>query len=185
MTKSPATGPAPAPVIDGRPAFAGRQFVLERLGIDTWDLHRLHPDLGELRALGRHLENMARQLDNLDQELRRTAAGAIERLTKVRTGNHRDIQPHGVLRLLGSDLETLGARYDLAAEHLGHAVVQYREATERAAARPEQPRSLAARSRTSTTTATPAVAGEALTQAATGRQPPAAKALPPTRAPHR
>ncbi|GAA2267073.1 hypothetical protein GCM10010430_60290 [Kitasatospora cystarginea] len=155
MSKSPTTGPAPATVIDGRPAFAGRRFVLERLGVDTWDLHRLHPDPGELRALGRHLGNMAHQLDSLDQELRRIAAGAIERLTRVRAGDHRDIQPQGVLRLLGSDLETLGSRYDLAAEHLGQAVLQYREAAERAAARPEPPRAVAARSHTSAAVAVP------------------------------
>ncbi|MEU9074541.1 hypothetical protein AB0D22_07640 [Kitasatospora sp. NPDC048538] len=163
MTTRPKAGPDPAATIDGRPAFAGRLFVLERLGIDTWDLHRLHPDPGELRTLGLHLDNMARELDNLDQELRRTAAGAIERLTKIRAGDHLDVQPHGVLRVLGSDLETLGARYHLAAEHLGQAVLQYRKAAERATAPPKPPRATAARSRASTTAPVPALGGTAAT----------------------
>ncbi|WP_395297285.1 hypothetical protein ACF9IK_30510 [Kitasatospora hibisci] len=163
MSTRPQTGPGPAATVGGRPAFAGRLFVLERLGIDTWDLHRLHPVPGELRTLGLHLDNMARELDNLDHELRRTAAGAIERLTKVRAGEHLDVQPHGVLRVLGSDLETLGARYHLAAEHLGQAVVQYREAAERAAAPPKPPRAVAAHSRASTTTPVPALGGTATT----------------------
>ncbi|KQV20919.1 MULTISPECIES: hypothetical protein [unclassified Kitasatospora] len=130
MTKNPASGPAPARLVDGRPAFAGRLLVLDRLGLDTYGLPDRHPEPGELRTLARLVERQAHRVDNFDDELRRNADHVITRLTRTRNGDHRDIQSWGVLRTLGSDIETLAARYDLAVEQLGMAIHLYRQANE-------------------------------------------------------
>ncbi|MFC9327895.1 hypothetical protein [Kitasatospora sp. NPDC057015] len=119
MTNGPATGPAPARQVNGAPAFAGRLLVLERLGLDTYGLADRHLEPGELRTLARLLSRQAQRVDDFDEQLRRTADHVIRRLARTRDGDHRDIQSWGVLRTLGSDIETLAARYDLAVEQLG------------------------------------------------------------------
>ncbi|MFF2955714.1 hypothetical protein ACFVVU_30755 [Kitasatospora sp. NPDC057965] len=150
-TTGPATGPAPATLVGGAPAFAGRLLVLERLGLDTYGLADRHTEPGELRSLALLLARQAERLDDADQELRRHAALAIRRLERTRSGDHRDVEQWGLLASLGRDIEALATRYHLAVEHLVMAVHFYRQATESPAAGATASRHAASRIRSSTT----------------------------------
>ncbi|MEY9949581.1 hypothetical protein [Kitasatospora sp. GAS1066B] len=113
----------------GPPALAGRRMVQDKLGIDTRDLRRLHPGLDGPGALADHMERQARDLDQLDHQLRRLASDALDRLRAITRGDHSPIQSHGVLRILGSDIETTGARFDQARDGLETTIAFYRQAT--------------------------------------------------------
>ncbi|MGW3183255.1 hypothetical protein ACWDD9_28665 [Kitasatospora sp. NPDC001119] len=155
-TIGPATGPAPAKLVDGAPAFAGRLLVLERLGLDTYGLADRHTEAGELRSLALLLARQAERVDDADQELRRHADFAIRRLERTRSGDHQEAERWGLLSSLGRDIETLAARYHLAVEHLGMAIHFYRQATEPTPTRTTAPeRVLASRARTSATSTAP------------------------------
>ncbi|GAA2119439.1 hypothetical protein GCM10009759_67530 [Kitasatospora saccharophila] len=147
------TGPAPAQMVGGTPAFAGRLIVLERLGLDTHDMLDRHPEPGELRTLAMLVRGQADRVDDADDELRRLAAYAISRLERTRNGDHRDARSSGLLRTLASDIETLAARYALSVEHLGRDLHTYREAAERSTGTEQPSRVQAAQVRSSTTTA--------------------------------
>ncbi|MFJ7278278.1 hypothetical protein [Kitasatospora sp. NPDC098663] len=176
MNRGPTTGPAPARLVTGAPDFAGRLAVVERLGMDTEDLLTLHEEPRELRTLAALISRQAARADELDQDLRQSAVYAIERLDRIRSGQHHEVQRYRVLRMLGTDLEASGARFDLATEHLGQAVFVYRKAAERLAQAPEVGRAVAARSRASAATPpTTLVVGAA----------PAQSAPESPRAPHR
>ncbi|MFD0259042.1 hypothetical protein ACFVH7_12310 [Kitasatospora indigofera] len=114
------------PMIDGRPSFAGRQLVKEVLDLDTWGLERLHREPGSLQTLARAITHQAQLLDRIDDQLRRAAVSAIGRLTEVASGKSREIQSHGLLRLLGSDVETLAARYADMADLLRLSCAEYK-----------------------------------------------------------
>ncbi|MGW3228645.1 hypothetical protein [Kitasatospora sp. NPDC001095] len=161
MSKGPTTGPTPAKLVDGTPAFAGRLTVLARLGTEPEDLLRRHPEPGELRTLATLVSRQAERLDGLDQELRRSAAEVIGLLSPIRAGDHREIRHFGTLRSRGTDLETAGARFDLATEHLAQATYLYQEATKRLSGTPATARAVAARSRV-TSTATPDTEGSSV-----------------------
>ncbi|MFC9331718.1 hypothetical protein [Kitasatospora sp. NPDC057015] len=133
MSRVPESGPAPAPSADGDPAFAGRLLVRERLGLDSHDLWHVHAEPGELRTLARLVQRQADRVDEADKELRRTADRLIARLARTKAGDHREIQSWGLLRTLGSDIETLAARYDFAVEQLGLAMHVYKQAAKPAA----------------------------------------------------
>ncbi|QKW20608.1 hypothetical protein HUT16_17395 [Kitasatospora sp. NA04385] len=175
-------GPAPARTLDGTPAFAGRLIVMERLGLDTYDMLDRHPDPGELRTLARLLRGQANRVDDADDQLRRLAASAITRLERTRNGDHMDIRSHGLLRTLATDIETLAARYDLGVEQLGRDLHAYRQAVERSTGTEQHSRTQAAQARSSAAAAPDA----ALTAAAPGtRTPPGAGAQPAPSRPSR
>ncbi|MFD7730497.1 hypothetical protein ACFV6F_08945 [Kitasatospora phosalacinea] len=153
MNAGPARGPAPARTLDGAPAFAGRLIVMERLGLDTYDMPDRHPEPGELRTLAQLVRRQANRVDDADDQLRRLAASAITRLERTRDGDHRDAQPWGLLRTLAADIETLAARYALSVEQLGCDLHTYRQAVERSTGTEQHSRAQAAHLRS--TAATP------------------------------
>ncbi|MFF2657355.1 hypothetical protein ACFVUH_08310 [Kitasatospora sp. NPDC058032] len=168
-TVEPATGSAPATLVGGAPAFAGRLLVLEQLGHAPDTLLDRHPEPGAPRSLARLLYRHAERVDTLDDELRRTADQVIKRLSRTRGGDHRDIQPWGLLRALGSDIETVAARYHLAFEQLGLTVHLYRQALAPPA---DTQRRDAAQARTSAAIEVPAPGAALVSTAATTSAPP-------------
>ncbi|MFE2110796.1 DUF4259 domain-containing protein [Kitasatospora sp. NPDC059463] len=145
----PAQADTAAATVTPRPqrrVFAGQQYVQGRLGVDdAWDLPDRHPKATTAHALAGLVEHQASEVDSLDRELRAVAARAAEALTPIAQGDHRGVQHNGVLRFTGVELESLGARFDLAQRALQDLVARY----ERAAANVPAalPRETAARAR--------------------------------------
>ncbi|MFJ1931674.1 hypothetical protein ACIPLC_15735 [Kitasatospora sp. NPDC086801] len=143
-----------------RRVFAGQQFVQGRLGVDeVWDLRDRPSEATAAHALAELVERQAGEVDTLDRELRAVASRAAEALAPIVQGNHSSVQGNGVLRFTGVELETLGARFDLARQELQNLVARYERAAAEAPAAPSRETAARARSTTrltGTPTAVPA-----------------------------
>ncbi len=172
---APASAPEPAAPRPQRRVFAGQQLLRDRFGVeDALDLHARHPKESTAHALAELLERQSYEVDTLDRELRATASRAGETLAQVAEGKHGAVQPNGVLRFTGVELETLGARFAPANIDLQELANRYEYAATNKTDQAAAPRPAAARTRTAPRS--PAEAGPPATAAA----PPDA----PTR-PHR
>ncbi|MGW2397106.1 DUF4259 domain-containing protein [Kitasatospora sp. NPDC001664] len=174
LQEEPPPGPAPATEPRRqRRVFAGQRLVQERLGVeDAWDLPARHPKASLARGLAELLERQAGEVDTIDRELRTAASRAGETLTQVAEGNHTGVQTNGVLRFIGVELETLGARFALASRDLQDLVNRYEYAVANGTDQAVAQRSAAARTRT-----TSGAAAEAGPPPASTRQASVARAL--------
>ncbi|MFE2722775.1 DUF4259 domain-containing protein [Kitasatospora sp. NPDC059327] len=171
----PASSPEPASPRRQRQVFAGLQLLRDRFGVeDAMDLHVRQPEGSPAHALAVLLELRSYEVDTLDRELRATASRAGETLVQVAKGSHSDVQTNGVLRFTGVELETLGARFALASRDLQDLANRYEYAVKDVTDQAVAPRSAAARTRT-----TPSTAAEA------GPTPAAAAPPAASHRPHR